>query len=231
MEVSFQESIFGVDRSVLLTKTSSCERCGGSGAEPKTEEITCPTCNGKGQIRDTRRSFLGNISTTRTCDTCFGRGKVPKEKCTVCSGAGVKRRQEEIKIKIPAGIEDGEMIRMSGAGEALSGGSPGDLYVKIHVRSHPTFTKDGANLLMDLGIKLSTALLGGEYTIESLDGNITIKIPEGITHGEILRVKGKGVPVQGSRRGDLLVAIKIEFPKRLSRDARQAIEALKKEGL
>lgn len=231
IELSFRDSIFGAERSVLLTKTSTCDKCSGSGAEPQSGTMTCPTCNGKGSIRETRKSFLGNVSTSRVCDKCFGSGKIPKEKCTMCSGMGVKRKQEEISIKVPAGIEDGEMIRMSGAGEAISGGTSGDLYIKIHVISDKKYVKDGANIKTELSIKLTTALTGGEYDLETLDGSITLKIPEGITHGEVLRVKGKGVPMQGGKRGDMMVKVKIEFPKSLSKNAKKAIEELKKEGI
>jgi molecular chaperone DnaJ len=157
---------------------------------------------------------------------------VPKNPCKVCKGSGILRNEEEISIKVPAGIENGEMIRMSGMGEAISGGAAGDLYVKIHVARHPTFRKDGNNLFMELGVKLSDALLGADYPIETLDGKITVKIPEGIKFGEMLRVKGKGVPSEnGKHRGDLIIKINIEIPHKLSKDARKAIEDLRREGI
>jgi molecular chaperone DnaJ len=231
IELSFSESIFGVERKVLLTKTSTCTVCNGNGAKPGTEMTTCSTCNGKGKVHENRRSIFGQVSVTATCKTCHGSGKVPKEKCSTCQGAGVTKKQEEIAVKVPAGIEDGEMIRMTAMGEAISGGTPGDLYIKIHVKPHPVFRKEGLNLVLDHSIKVSTALLGGEYELETLDGKITVKIPEGITHGEILRVKGKGVPADRNRRGDILIRINIELPHKLSKNARHLIEELKKEGL
>lgn len=231
IELSFSESIFGTERRMLLNKTSACETCRGIGAKPGTKMETCKTCNGKGKIREARRSIFGSVQTTRTCDTCQGRGQVPAEKCVTCHGAGVIRKQEEIVVRIPVGIEDGEVIRLGGAGEAMQGGSPGDLYVKVHVQKHPLFRREGSNLLMDLSVKLSSALLGDEYTIETLDGNVTVKIPEGIHHGEILRLKGKGVPIDRNRRGDLLIKIVIDLPSKLSRDAKKLVEELKKQGI
>lgn len=231
VELTFSESIFGTDRRMLINKTSVCENCTGSGAKPGTTMGTCATCNGKGKIHEARRSIFGSVQTTRACPECHGQGRVPKEKCSACRGAGVNKRQEEIAVRIPGGIEDGEVIRLSGSGEAIKGGVQGDLYVKVHVGRHPLFHKEGSNLTMDLQIKLSSALLGDEYTVETLDGNVTVKIPEGIRHGEILRLKGKGVPIDKNHRGDLMIRIVIDLPAKLSKDARKLIEQLKKEGI
>ena len=231
VELSFAESVFGTDRRILLSKTSLCEVCKGSGAKAGTAMETCKTCNGKGKIHEARRSIFGSVQTTRVCPECQGQGKVPKEKCPHCHGAGVTKRQEELGVRIPAGIEDGEVIRLGGAGEAIKGGSPGDLYVKVHAARHPHFRKEGNNLLMDFSIKLSSALLGDEYKIETLDGPITVKIPEGIHHGEILRVKGKGVPIERGRRGDLMIKIAIDLPSKLSREAKKLVEEMKKQGI
>ncbi|KKW10831.1 MAG: Chaperone protein DnaJ [Parcubacteria group bacterium GW2011_GWA2_49_9] len=231
IELSFSESVFGAERRMLLNKTSACDTCKGSGAKPGAKMETCKTCNGKGKIREARRSIFGSVQTTRTCDTCQGRGQVPSEKCATCHGAGVNRKQEEIIVKVPVGIEDGEVIRLGGAGEAMQGGSSGDLYVKVHVTRHPLFHREGSNLLMDLSVKLSSALLGDEYTIETLDGNVTVKIPEGIHHGELLRLKGKGVPIDRTRRGDLLIKIVIDLPSKLSKDAKRLVEELKRQGI
>ena len=173
---------------------------------------------------------MGNFSTVRECSPCNGTGKVPKERCATCAGAGVRRQQEEIEIKIPTGIQNGEMIRMTGRGEAMPHGQPGDLYVKIHVEAHKTIKRDGSTLLSRLPIKLTDALLGGSYRIETLDGHVDINIPAGITHGELLRIKNKGVPVDG-RRGDFMVKIEIETPKSLSRKAKKLIEELRAEGI
>ena len=193
--------------------------------------VTCPKCNGKGQIRETRRSILGQFSTTRTCDECLGKGTVPKVKCSACRGAGISMKQEEIQFDIPSGIENGEMMRMPGQGEAVAGGTPGDLYVIFHVSLHRLCRKGGNNLLMDLDVKLTDAILGGEYAIDTLDGRLKMVIPEGIKFGEVLRIKGKGVPVDAHHRGDILVKINIKLPNKLSREGKKHIEELRKEGL
>lgn len=230
IELTFAESIFGVDKTISLTKTSTCDRCKGSRGEPGTKMDTCSVCNGKGKIKDVKTSFLGSFSTVRTCENCNGVGSIPKEACKECKGAGVNRKKEEISFKVPAGIENGEMIRMSGAGEAVLGGQTGDLYIRVHVKSHPIFEKEGNNLVMELQVKLSDALLGKTYTIETLEGKIDLKIPAGIHFGEVLRVKGKGVP-SGKHRGDLFVKINIELPKKLSHKAEKLVEELQQEGI
>ncbi|MBP6854986.1 MAG: molecular chaperone DnaJ [Candidatus Pacebacteria bacterium] len=231
LSISFYESVFGVNRKILITKVSTCNTCEGSGAKKGTSTETCKACNGNGQIREMKRSFLGTISTNRVCDDCGGSGKVPKEKCADCRGAGVRRREEEVSIKIPSGIQNGEMIRMTGMGEAISHGATGDLYIKINVTPHATFTREGSNLNMSLSIKLTDALLGADYKIETLDGEVTLKIPEGITHGEILRIKEKGVPKSQGKRGDLHIKILIKFPNKLNKKTREKIEELRQEGL
>ncbi len=232
LELSFEESVFGVERKVLLSKVSFCETCKGSGAEKDSETFTCTRCNGKGKINDVRHSILGSFTTVKECDACFGKGKVPKKKCAVCKGVGVLDRQEEVRIRVPAGIDNGEVIRLSQTGEAIPGGIAGDLYIKIHVKSHPVFRKDGHNLSMNLNIRLTGALLGDKYTVRTLDGDIVVKIPEGVTFGEILRVKGKGVPFEdGKSRGDLLIKISIELPQKLSKKAKEMIEGLREEGI
>ncbi|MFH1402229.1 MAG: J domain-containing protein [Patescibacteria group bacterium] len=231
IEISFADSIFGVERKVLITKNSACDECNGSGAKKGTEMETCSACNGNGKIYETKRSFLGAFSSVRMCDKCYGKGKTPKEKCKVCRGTGVVRKQETIVIQIPVGINNGEMIRLVGAGEAISRGVTGDLYVKIHITPHPDFKKEGINLIINLGVKLSDALLGAEYTVETLDGKIKVKIPKGVTHGEMLRIKNKGVPVNEQRRGDLLIKLNIKLPTKLSRKAKTIVEELRKEGI
>ncbi len=228
--VSFADSVFGTVRRILITKTSQCDTCHGSGGKPGAKQISCGACNGKGQIRETRRSILGSFVQARTCDVCMGSGTVPAEPCGTCRGAGVLRREEEIEVRVPAGIEGGEMVRMQGMGEAVKRGTPGDLYVKISVQPHPTFRRDRQNLTMDMDVKLSEALLGAERTIETLDGPVTVNIPEGIASGTQLRVKERGVPSGRGKRGDLMIRVTVKIPSKLSRKAREAAETLKGEG-
>ena len=231
IEVTFRDSVFGTERSVLLTKPSVCTSCRGSGAKEGTEMVTCGRCSGSGKIHEVRRSPIGSFSTTRLCELCRGAGKMPKEKCGTCHGSGIQKKEQEITISIPAGIGDGEMIRLTGAGEALQNGVPGDLYVKIHVHPDPVFRKEGSNLLMNLHVKLSDALLGASYTVQTLDGPLSVKIPTGVPFGEIIRIPGKGVLGSKGKRGDLLIRVEITLPKKLSRKAHEFIEKLKEEGI
>ena len=231
IELTFKESIFGAERRVLLTKMGTCATCDGSGAKKGTKMTTCSSCNGKGEIQETRNTFFGTFASARQCPKCHGRGQVPETPCETCRGAGVAKREEEIHIKVPAGVSDGEMIRMPQKGESVPGGGAGDLYVKLHVQREAAYTREGNNLLMALPIKLSDALLGGQYHINTLDGEQKIEVPAGIVHGEIVRVKGLGVPHGRGMRGDLLVRIDIQFPKKLSKSARELVEKLRGEGL
>jgi len=230
IELTFKESIFGAERRILVTKTAVCDSCEGRGAKKGTAMESCSACNGKGQVRETRNSVFGSVTSVRECPHCSGRGEVPKEKCGTCGGEGTHKKEEEIQVAIPSGIQDGEMIRMPGKGEAVQGGETGDLYIKIHVKTDPEFGRDGVNLTRKLNVKLTDALLGATYTLATLDGDIALKIPAGVPHGEILRVKGKGVPNQNTR-GDLLVKINIQMPQKLSRSAKKLVEDLGKEGI
>jgi len=230
IQLEFKESIFGTRRTVMLRKSSVCDECRGTGAEVGSSMKVCDACNGKGQIKEVRRSIIGEFATVSTCNKCSGKGKIPEKKCKTCSGSGVILKNHDIEIVIPPGISDGEMIRMSGEGEAVSGGISGDLYVKVYVKRHTSIKKEGVHLIMDVNVKLTDALLGATYTIETLDGILEIKIPQGVSHGEMLRVKGKGVPYD-SRRGDLILKVGIDLPKKLSRKARKLVEDLKGEGV
>lgn len=232
MEVTFVDSVFGIEKKVLITKTSSCDHCGGNGAEPKTDMITCKTCKGQGKIREAKQSFLGTFNVERECAACHGAGNIPEKPCTSCVGVGVIRGQVEVAIKVPAGIANGEMVRLSGAGEAVPGGTSGDLYVRMHVRPHDTYKRDGNNLITSLDIKLTDALLGAEYTIKSLDDtDLQVKIPSGVKVGEVLRLRGKGISVDGGRHGDMLIQLHIKMPTKLSRTVRKKVEELRKEGM
>jgi len=231
IDLSFEDSIFGVSRSIFLTKQSVCEICHGTGGKPGVKMDTCKTCNGQGQIREMKRSILGTFATTRPCNECHSTGKIPTQLCSTCHGKGVRTKQDEIKVNIPAGINAGEMVRMTGLGEGIQGGESGDLYIKVHIKSHAVFKRDGLNLTMNLPLKLSEALLGMTYNLKILEGNtIEVKIPEGVNHGELLRVKGKGVP-SSRGRGDIILRIEVKMPNKLSRKSKEAIEVLKKEGL
>ncbi len=230
LELDFKESIFGVKKKININKISECKKCHGNGAEPGSDVSTCKTCGGAGVIQEIKRSIFGQIASEKTCPDCHGVGAIPKNKCSQCRGAGVLKQNEEIEVSIPSGIENGEMLRVSGRGEAMRGGSAGDLYIKIHVKAHKLFKKEGQNLVANFEIKLTDALLGAEIPLETLDGNLQVKVPEGVKHGEILRVRGKGVPSTHGA-GDILLKISVKIPHKLSRDARKLVEELRKEGL
>ncbi len=231
IELTFKESIFGVERRLLISKLGTCDICSGTGAKPGTKLMTCPTCNGKGQIQESRSSFFGTFTTSVICGKCAGRGQVPETACATCRGEGVLKKDEEILINVPAGVSDGEMVRMTGRGEALAGGQAGDLYIKLHVKQDPRFSRDGANILVSLPVKLTDALVGATYRVPTLEGDTVIEIPAGIVHGETIRVKGEGVPTSRGSRGDLIVRIDIQFPKKLSKSAKELIEKLRNEGI
>lgn len=231
INITFEESIFGTTKEIIINKKSICDSCNGSGAKKGTKMNTCKMCNGQGQVREIKRSIFGNISNVKTCEVCSGSGQIPSEKCNDCNGTGIRKKEEKIKINIPAGINIGEMIKMNGMGEAVSGGKSGSLYVKININPHSIYKRQGLNLIMELSIKLSDSLLGMVYKLKTLEGNIIeVKIPEGIKHGEFLRVRGKGVP-SSLGRGDIIIHIKVNLPSKISRKAKDIIEKLKEEGL
>jgi molecular chaperone DnaJ len=232
MQLQFSEAVFGVSRTLTIKKNVACADCSGSGAKSGTDMETCSVCSGQGAVRDTKQSVFGTFATVRECPQCMGNGQTPKEKCPRCAGTGVERKEEQITVSVPPGINDGEMLRVTGAGEAIAGGQPGDLYVRLHVSNDTRFTKEGSDLTTTLTVKLTDALLGAEYTLDTLDGQVKLKIPHGVTPNEVLRVRDKGVPYgDGNRRGDLLVKVSIEMPKKLSKNAKKLVEQLQEEGL
>ncbi len=229
----FEEAVFGTERNILLSKVGTCKTCTGSGAAVGSKTKTCTTCNGQGKIHDTKKTFMGMIQTVKNCDTCQGKGKIPEEKCHDCRGAGIHNMKEDVQVHIPAGISNGEMIRMSQMGEAVAGGTSGDLYIKINVGSHKLWKREGHDLVMTHHIKLTDAILGGKQTVQALDGALNIDIPAGVSPHEIIRVKGRGVPHvhDKGRRGDILVKLDLQMPKKLSKNAMKLVEDLKEEGL
>ena len=228
VKITFKESVFGVEKKITLNKVSECKTCHGTGGKPGTKMDTCKNCNGQGRIAKMQRTILGNMQTVVECDVCFGAGKIPVEKCATCRGAGVVRDREEILIKIPAGLNNGDTLRMDGAGEAIPHGKAGDLFIHLAIEAHPVFKRLGNDLVMPYEINLADALLGKKVEIETLDGKETLEIPEGINNGDQLKIKGKGV-MHGRGRGDLLVGVKVLMPRKLSKKAKELIEDLRKE--
>jgi molecular chaperone DnaJ len=217
------------EKELKLRKKCSCDVCSGSGAEPGTNKKTCSTCNGQGQVEQVQRTILGNMRTAAVCHECHGEGEVPEKKCEHCRGTGVENREDEIKIKIPAGISHGEMIRSTGHGEAVQGGQPGDLYVRVHVRTPKNFERDRVDLYTRADITFAQATLGDKIQIETLDGPVKLVVPSGTQPGQNIRLKGYGVPAldQANNRGHLYVKMGVEVPKKLSRKQRKLMEELK----
>lgn len=232
IELPFKEAVFGTERTVRLTKNAVCDQCSGSGAESGSKRTQCKTCSGKGRIHETRQTILGSFTAERACDGCRGSGEVPENPCKSCHGEAIRQQTEEIKIQIPEGIDNGEMIRMTGLGEAIQNGQPGDLYIKVHVSNDNNFRRVGHDIEMELPVKLTDALLGATYSVSTLDGELDVKIPAGVNAGEVLRIKNKGVPLgSGDRRGNLLLRVVIPMPSKLSKAAKDFIHKLQNEGL
>jgi molecular chaperone DnaJ len=233
IEIDFKSSIFGKEEEIRVSKDSICTHCKGTRGEPNTTFDNCGTCHGTGTVYEIKRTFFGQMQNAKVCDTCLGTGKIPKEKCHVCKGVGTVHSTETINVIIPPGINQGDTLKVQRKGESITGGESGDLYVKLHVKKHPKIIKDEYNLIYPLEIKLTDAMLGADILVETLDGEITLTIPAGITHGEMLRVRGRGVPMdnRASNRGDLLFKISINIPKKLSRESKKILEELRREGL
>lgn len=233
LEIPFEEIIFGGRHSADINKITVCDRCKGNGGEPGSKMQRCGVCHGSGRVEKTQRTFLGAVSQIAPCSSCNGRGEIPDTLCKECGGRGTAKRVESIEIFVPKGIGDGEMIKISGKGEASQiGGVPGDLYVKVRVRPDKVFRRQANDLIMQLPIAFSSAVLGDSAEIKTPDSTIKLKIPEGTESGDILKIRGKGVPdARGYGRGDLLVEIKVTTPRHLSKRTREAIEKLREEGV
>ncbi len=231
ISLDFKEAIFGVEKEIRITKPSTCTTCKGSGAKPGTELETCSQCNGSGTIRNIQRTILGSVATTQVCNKCHGVGKIPKDPCATCKGTGVVNEPRTIKINVPAGIQNGETLRLAGMGEAITGGKSGDLYVRVSVASHKTIVRQGSDLITTLQIKLTDALLGAQYAVETLDGSKLITVPTGTKVGDVVVLKGLGVPTSASKRGNFIVRLNIKLPEKLSKQAKDIIEKLKGEGI
>ena len=231
IELDFREAVFGVEKDIRLTKNNSCDVCGGSGAEPGSAMKDCGQCGGQGQVRHVQRTILGAMQTVTTCPTCQGAGKMPEKKCKHCGGQGSVRNESNYKVKIPAGIDDGGTIRLSGKGESAgTGGTAGDLYVVVHVRGDKKFNREGDDIYSEARISYPQAVLGDKIEIETVDGVKKMVIPESTQSHQQIRLKGLGVPnVHGRGRGDHYVRVIVDVPKKVSRGARKLLEELRGE--
>jgi molecular chaperone DnaJ len=225
MTITFEESFAGVEKQVDVTRLATCDHCHGSGAEPGTGEETCPGCRGSGQIRRQAQSIFGSVVTAATCPTCGGYGKILKSPCVQCRGQGRVQKSTRLSVKIPAGVDTGSQIRLSGEGEAgLRGGPPGDLYVVLRVRSHPQLARHDQDVVFELRVNMVQAALGDRIEIPTLEGQVEIAIPAGTQHGQTFRLQGKGMPdVRSGRRGDQYVVVQIVVPKDLTPDQKSLL--------
>jgi len=214
LEISLEDAARGTETKIRIPVQTSCETCHGSGARPGTSPVTCTTCNGHGQVRMQQ----GFFSVQQTCPKCHGTGKMVKEPCPTCHGGGRVKQNKTLNVKIPAGVDEGDRIRLSGEGEAgVNGGPTGDLYVVVHLKEHAIFQRDGANLHCEMPISFSTAALGGEIEVPTLDGAAKMKIPAETQTGGVFRLRGKGIkPLRASEHGDLMVHVVVETPVRLT---------------
>lgn len=224
LHLSFKDAINGVVTTVNVTTRVVCHTCGGSGSRPGTSPIVCPRCGGSGVINDNQ----GLFSLSTTCPECGGRGTKITDPCPTCFGTGYERRERTVKVRVPAGVEDGKRIRVKGRGEpGQDGGPAGDLYVTLHVAPHEVFGRRGRNLTLTVPVTYPEVALGATITVPTLEKPVSLKVPAGTKNGQTLRVRGKGIH-QGSQVGDLLVTIEVAVPNELSEQERRAIEALQK---
>lgn len=226
--ISFKEAVFGAEKEIDVTKDETCGTCGGDGAKPGTSPKTCPECQGRGEVRQTRQTLLGSMVQVTTCPVCGGRGKVVESHCPTCEGRGKVRETRRKKITIPGGVDDGTRIRLAGEGQpGDNNGPPGDLYLLIRVRPHKFFRRRDNDILLDLNVNIAQATLGAEVKVPTVDGDVMLKIPPGTQPGKIIRMRGKGVPhLRSSSRGDQLVIVSVTIPTRLDDEERELFEKL-----
>ena len=224
--ISFEESAKGCKKKVSVQRICTCPDCGGSGAKKGTDIKTCPVCNGSGQETRQQRTPFGVMQTQAPCSRCQGRGRIIETPCPTCGGQGRIRKTEEVGINIPAGIDDGQVINISGKGNAGQNGGPsGDLHIEVTVRPHPLFERDGYNIWYEMPITYAQAALGAEVDIPTLDGKTSFAVKEGTQPGDVLRVKGKGIPyLNGRGTGDLLLKIMVEVPKNLTKEQKDILK-------
>ena len=228
VEVSFEDAIFGTEKEMALNIEDVCEHCKGKTVEPGHELKTCGTCKGAGQVVQSMRTIFGNIQQASVCPTCKGAGKVPEKACTVCRGKGTQQRKQDIKLKVPAGIDDGSTIRLREHGEAVANGPKGDLYVHIRVKAHKRFTREGDLILSEEHVNMIDAALGTEIDVETVDGPVRMKVPAGTQSGTDFKLSSHGVPhLRGSTRGAHIVTLIVDTPTKLTKKQKEILEAFK----
>lgn len=231
VRITFEEAVFGCEKEISVTLKDACNTCKGSGAKPGTSPETCPTCHGEGQIVTTQQSMFGMVRNVQVCPDCRGTGKIVKEKCTDCRGTGYIANKKKIKVSIPAGIDDGQSVRIRDKGEPGSNGGPrGDLLVEVRVSRHPIFQRQDMNIFSTAPITYAQAALGGEVRISTVDGDVMYDVKPGTQTDTKVRLKGKGVPSLRNKniRGDHYVTLVVQVPTKLSEDAKEALRKFDK---
>jgi molecular chaperone DnaJ len=223
LQITLEEAARGCEKEIEIRKLDPCEPCSGSGAQKGSKAVTCPTCRGRGQVVASR----GFFQVAQTCPACHGSGKIIEKPCPSCQGEGRIEKTSRVKIKIPAGIDTESRLRSTGGGEAgVRSGPAGDLYVVVHIREHDVFTRNGMDLTCEVPIPFSTAALGGEIKVPTLNGSVSLKIPPGTQGGSVFRIRGFGMPsIQGIGKGDILTQVQVEVPTRLNSEQRAALQA------
>jgi molecular chaperone DnaJ len=228
LELTFEEAVFGLEKEIEITRDEVCSTCSGTGAKPGTTPVRCATCNGTGEVRQVRQTFIGSMVQVTTCPTCRGQGETIVSPCPTCQGRGLERKTRRKVVNIPAGVDTGTQIRLAGEGQPGENGGPhGNLYILIQVKPHKFFRRREYDILLDLNINVAQATLGADVEVPTVDGPEMLRIPSGTQPGQVLTMKGKGVPrLRGNGRGDQLVIINVEIPKRLNSEQRQLFEKL-----
>lgn len=225
VNISFEEAAFGKKVQVKINRSEECEECHGSGARPGTSKKTCPTCHGSGTVQSVQRTPFGNIASQRTCSTCDGEGEINESPCNKCHGKGSVRKTKTIEVDIPAGIDDGQMIKLSGQGEVGEKGGPrGDLYIVVNVQKHDIFTREGYDVYIEMPIRFTQAALGDKLEVPTLDGKVSYTLPEGTQTGTVFRLREKGIPkLRSNSRGDQYVKVIIDTPRKLNEDQKELL--------
>jgi len=232
LELTLEDIYKGIKKDIKLQKLIKCPVCKGSGGEPGSSMKECPACKGSGEIHQTQRTFFGSFSQITTCSNCQGEGEIPEKICNKCHGKGIIKDTETITISIPFGVDDGQIIKFEGQGEAgRKGEAPGDLYIRIHLKKHKYFIKKGDDIYYELLISFTQAALGDRIEIPILEGTVKLRIPAGIQSGKLIRIRGKGLSRAAGGRGDQFVKIQIETPQKISQKVKELLEKLKDEGI
>ncbi len=230
LKLTFEEAVFGTEKEIDITRNEKCSVCSGSGAEPGSRPVTCHTCKGAGEVRQVQQTFLGQMVQVVTCPTCGGRGEIIEKPCSNCRGSGLERKTTRKKVNIPAGIDNGNQVRMIGEGQPGANGGPnGNFYIEIEVAPHKFFRRNGSDILLDIDINMAQAALGDEITIPTLDGDVKLRIPPGTQPGRVFRLKEKGVPIlQRTERGNQMVTVNVQIPTALSDEQEELLKTLGK---